>query len=146
MSALELAAELAKLQRDQRNRLLAALPAPQRETLERLVDEMQPLAQQAPGAFARLMDELAARAPGPQRDGAALTVALRDESDAVRQRLELVFRDDGDRTMTPHVRALVAAFVDDHAAPAALNTRSPILPRLAPARARAQKRWRLPWQ
>lgn len=111
MSALELAAELARLHPGQRRALLEELPPPQRDELSRLIDAMRPAAAGAPSAFAQLIDELTEAAPARPRwrdDPELLARLLVSESAALRGRLRDEFGSESGARLTPHVRSLVA--------------------------------------
>jgi hypothetical protein len=114
MNARELAAELAMLEKDQREQLLAELPPPQRDQLRRLIAELQPLLE-APSAFAGIMAELNDNTTRAQRllgDATILAQLLRAETVAVKKQLVDVFAGGQANLIAAHVKTLVADYLE----------------------------------
>lgn len=136
MSALELAAELARLHPGQRDDLLAGLPPEQRAEMIRMIDDVRPAALRAPDAFARMIEEMMDAAPPGalwRSDTDVLEQLLEAESPALRRRLRDVFAGGAASLLSGHVRDLVADHLDR-----ALQQQPPGRPAPAPRR----PRWR----
>lgn len=117
MNARELALELAALERDQREKLLADLPARKRAELQRLIDEVRPLLGGA-GSFGALMGEFRLRADRTAallENPATLAQLLTAETIAVRKQVFDSFVGGDATLLTPHVHGIVAEFLQDRA-------------------------------
>lgn len=137
MNARELALELATLERDQREQLLAELPLAKRDELRRLIDELRPLLG-GTNAFAAIMGDLRTQADRSARllaDPATLAQLLRGETVAIKKQLHEVFVNGTQGLLTDHVRRLVA----DHLEAQAQHLPAP------PAPARRTSGWRRFW-
>lgn len=115
MNARELAAELATLEKSQREQLLSELPEIKRAELMDLIRELEPMLSK-PSTFELVMAEMKKNsAPKSDflRDESRLSQLLGAETIAVKKHLMEVFVGGQVASITPHVRSIVVGYLED---------------------------------